>query len=54
MGRDVNFGFLKRNKVSFYDSRLAAPARPAAAKVPLPTLPSRGRMIISFAAGYDD
>jgi hypothetical protein len=42
------------NKVSFYDSRLAAPARPAAAKVPLPTLPSRGRMIIAFAAGYDD
>ena len=52
VSRDVNFGFLKRNKVSFYKSRLATPRRPAAAKVPLPTLPTRGRLIIAFA-GYD-
>jgi hypothetical protein len=35
---DVNFRFLKRNKVSFYNSRLGAPR--AAARVPLPTLPT--------------
>jgi len=48
---DVNFGFLKRNKVSFYDSKLAAPARPKAAKVPLPKLPTAAPLI-TFA-GYD-
>jgi hypothetical protein len=47
---DVNFGFLKRNKVSFYDSSLAAPAPPARRKrrkVPLPTLPTVS--LIEFA-----
>ncbi len=38
VAKDVNFGFLKRNRVSFYNTRLAAP--PRVAKVPLPTLPS--------------
>lgn len=38
VSNDVNFGFLKRNKVSFYNSRLGA-GRPIA-KVPLPTLPT--------------
>jgi hypothetical protein len=38
VGKDVNFGFLKQNGVSFYNTRLAAP--PRVAKVPLPTLPS--------------
>jgi hypothetical protein len=51
VSRDVNFGFLKRNKVSFYKSRLTTPGRPTATKVPLPTLPTRGRRIIAFA-GY--
>ena len=40
---DVNFGFLKANGVSFYDTSLASPppAPPAtAAPVPLPTLPT--------------
>ena len=35
---DGNFRLLKRNKVSFYNSRLGA--QPAAARVPLPTLPT--------------
>ena len=35
---DANFGFLKANGVHFYDASLAAPA--AAAKVPMPTLPT--------------
>ena len=38
VANDINFGFLKQNKVSFYNTRLASP--PAVAKVPLPTLPS--------------
>jgi hypothetical protein len=42
---DVNFRFLKRNGVSFYDSGLAAP--PVAAAVPLPTLPTRSLIITS-------
>lgn len=44
---DVNFGFLKRNRISFYDSRLAAP--PTVAPVPLPTLPTAS--LIAFE-GY--
>ncbi len=48
--KDANFGFLKANKVSFYNSRLAAPARPKAAKVPLPKLPTVAQLI-TFA-GY--
>jgi hypothetical protein len=41
--KDVNFGFLKRNKVSFYDSSLAAPLTPGRKRrriLPLPTLPT--------------
>jgi hypothetical protein len=38
VAKDVNFGFLKQNKVSFYNTRLASP--PRIAKVPLPKLPS--------------
>lgn len=48
--KDVNFGFLKLNKVSFYDSRLAAPTRAKTAKTPLPKLPT-AVPLITFA--YD-
>ena len=45
---DVNFGYLKRNRVSFYNTRLAA--RPTVAKVPLPTLPTAPIVMIT---GYE-
>lgn len=49
---DVNFGFLKRNKVTFYDSKkLAAPARPKTAKIPLPTIPTAS--VLPALIGYD-
>jgi hypothetical protein len=38
VANDINFGFLKRNRVSFYNTRLASPT--AVAEVPLPTLPT--------------
>ena len=50
VGNDVNFGFLKQNNVSFYDSSLAAPTPPAVAQVPLPTLPTPAPFII---VGYE-
>ena len=49
---DVNFGFLKRSNVFFYDSRrLAAPARRKTAKVPLPKLPTAPPLITFI--GYE-
>jgi hypothetical protein len=48
---DANFGFLKQNNVFFYDSALAAPAPPAPAQVPLPTLPTAASLVIFV--GYD-
>jgi len=47
VAKDVNFGFLKQNRVSFYNTRLASP--PRVAKVPLPKLPSAP---LTFA-GYE-
>jgi hypothetical protein len=51
VANDVNFNFLKQNNVFFYDQSLAAPAPPAAAPVPLPSLPTPASLI-AFA-GYD-
>lgn len=50
---DESFSFLKRNNVSFYDPRLAAPPRAKhkkPRKVPLPTLPSAS--LIEFTLEY--
>lgn len=44
VSNDINFGFLKQNKVSFYNPRLAT--APAVAKVPLPKLPSAPPIIL--------
>jgi hypothetical protein len=48
---DPNFAFLKRNKVSFYNSRREAATERAPRRVPLPTLPTAPRLVEFL--GYD-